>query len=166
MASSLLYVMPVLAFLFVAVVSYALFSKTKILGDSEGMNVLVSFLIAVLFVVNPTTTKFTLATVPWLAVLLLILVFVFLILIFLRGKVDDLVESKVVAFMIVAIVLIIFLAASLNVFGPLLNLLASGSVEPASTGTGADLLLNPTVIGAIILIVISAITYYFLTGDK
>ena len=75
MATSLIFIMPLLAFLFVLIVSYALFSKTKVLGESDTTNALVSFLIAVLFLLNPSATKFTIATIPWIAILLFVLLF-------------------------------------------------------------------------------------------
>lgn len=162
MATSLVYVMPLLAFSFIFVVCFALFSKTKILGGSGVTNVLVSFLIAAMFIVNPPATKFTLATLPWIAVLIIVLLFVMMILAFVRGSIDDLVKSKVVALILVAAVLLVFLAAAVNVFGPLISSISSGSLEPAQ-GTSLEFIFNPAVIGALVLIVISGITYYFFT---
>ncbi len=158
--------MPVLAFLFIFIVCYALFSKTKVLGGDDTTNVFVSFLIALIFMLNPPATKFTLATVPWIGVLLFVLLFVLVILVFVRGKIDDLVKSQVVAFILVAAVLLVFLGAAINVFGPLVYMLSTGSIETAATGTGLDLLMNPTIIGAIILIAIAGVTYYLLVGGE
>ena len=162
MVSSLIYVMPLLAFLFIFVVCFALFSKTKILGGSGVTNVLVSFLIAAMFVLNPPATKFTIATMPWIAVLIFVLLFVMLILAFVRGNIDDLVQSKIVALILVVAVLLVFLAAAVNVFGPLMSSIAAGNLEPVQ-GTSAELVFNPAVLGALILLIVAGVTYYFFT---
>lgn len=162
MASSLVFIMPLLAFLFIFIVSFALFSKTKILGGSEVTNVLISFLISIIFVVNPPATKFTLATIPWIAVLMVVLLFILLILTFVKGNIEDIVKSKIVALILVAAVLLVFLGAAVNVFGPLINVVSSGSLEPIQN-TALELFLSPAVLGAIVLVIIAGITYYFLT---
>ncbi|MFC1685787.1 hypothetical protein ACFLZZ_02060 [Nanoarchaeota archaeon] len=162
MATSLIFVMPMLAFLFVFIVSFALLSKTKFLGDNQTTNILVSFLIAVMFVINPPATKVTLTTVPWLAVLMVVLLFIMMILVFVRGSLDDLVKSKVVAAILVAAILLVFLGASVNVFGPLINMISEGSLEPAQ-GTALELFLSPAVIGGVVLLVIAGISYWLLT---
>ena len=161
MATSLLYIMPFLAFLFVFVVSYALFSKTRVLGESQVTNVLVSFLIAVMFLVNPPATKFTLATIPWIAVLMVVLLFILMILTMVRGKIEDIVQSQIVALILVAAILLVFLAAAVNVFGPLIASISAGNLNPVE-GTAAQFVFNPALAGAAILIVISLVSYYFL----
>ena len=153
--------MPFLAFLFVFVVSYALFSKTRVLGESQVTNVLVSFLIAVMFLVNPPATKFTLATIPWIAVLMVVLLFILMILTMVRGKIEDIVQSQIVALILVAAILLVFLAAAVNVFGPLIASISAGNLNPVE-GTAAQFVFNPALAGAAILIVISLVSYYFL----
>lgn len=163
MVISLIAIMPLFVFLFIFIVSYALFSKTKVLGGSEVTNVLVSFLISVMFMFNPAATKFTLATIPWVAVLLVVLLFILVVLVFVRGNVEDLVKSQVVALILVAAVMIVFLAASVNVFGPLFNAITTGNLE-AVEGTAASFIFNPALLGAVVLLIIAGATYWFLTA--
>jgi len=156
--------MPILAFLFVFIISFALFSKTKIFGKGDTINFIVSILIAMMFLLNPAATKFTLATVPWIAVLMVVLLFILVILTFLRKDIDELVKRKVVAFIIVSVVLLVFLAAAVNVFGPLIVLLSGG--DPGAGSPALNVLLTPAVVGAAIILLISAITYFLLTGGS
>jgi len=161
--ASLIYVMPFLAFLFVFIVCFALFSKTKILGKSDITNAIISLLIALIFVLNPPASKFTVATVPWVAVLMFVLVFIMLILAFVRGKVDDLVKSKIVAAILIGVILIIFLAAALNVFGPLISTASSGElVIDSEINSSLGVFLNPTIIGGVVILLIAGSTYWFL----
>ncbi len=162
--ASLIYLMPLLAFFFVFIVSYALFAKTKILGNSEMINFFTSFLVAVIFFLSPAATKFTVTTIPWIAVLMFVLAFVLLILTFVQGKVDDLVKSPAVALILVAVVLLVFIAAAVNVFGPLINLITSGEVADASGP--AAFFFSPSVLSAAALLVVAAITTYILTRSK
>lgn len=161
---SLIYLMPLLAFLFVFIVSYALFEKTKILGKSEIVNLFTSFLVAVIFFLSPAATKFTVATIPWIAVLLLVLAFILLVLTFVRGNIDDIVKSNAVAIILVLTVLIVFVAAAVNVFGPLVSLITSGQIT--ETSGPASVLLSPSALGAIALLIVAAITTYILTRSK
>ncbi len=161
---SLVYLMPVLAFFFVFIVTYALLAKTKILGDSEVISVLTSFLIALIFMLNPVATKFTVATVPWIAVLIFVLVFILLILTFVHGKIDEFVKSPAVALILVAAIMLVFIGAAANVFGPLITLVEGGGVEEP-TGLAA-LLTNPSVIGALIILVVAGVTSWILTRAK
>ena len=156
--------MPLLAFFFVFIVSYALFAKTKLLGDSEIVNFFTSFLVAVIFFLSPAATKFTVSTVPWVAVLMFVLAFILLILTFVRGSVDDIVKSPAVALILVAAVLIVFIAAAINVFGPLLNVISNGEIT--ETSGPLALFLTPSVLSAIILLIVAAITTYILTRSK
>jgi len=162
--ASLVYLMPLLAFFFVFIVSYALFSKTKILGRSYVINVLTSFLIAVIFFMSPAATKFTVTTVPWIAILIFVLMFILLILTFVHGDIEDIVKSSWVSIVLVIAVMLIFIASAANVFGPLISLLASGGTDEV-TGAAA-LLTTPAVTGALILLIIAGITTWVLVKAK
>ena len=161
---SLIYLMPLLAFFFVFIVSYALFNKTEILGKSETINFFTSFIVAVIFFLSPAAAKFTAATIPWIAVLILVLVFIILILTFVRGRVDDIVKSDAVAVILVLAVLVIFVASAVNVFGPLIGLIISGEIVE-TTGPAA-ILFSPSVLSAVVLLIVAAITTYVLTRSK
>lgn len=161
---SLAYVMPFISFLFVFVVTYALLAKTKILGGNSVISLLASFLIALMFFFNPTATQFTVATVPWMAVLITALVFILLILTFVHGKIDDFVKSPVVALILIAVILLIFIGAASNVLGPLLSLIEGKGVEEQTGIFG--LILNPTVLGALIILVVAAVTSWILMKAK
>lgn len=157
--------MPLLAFFFVFVVSYALFAKTKILGNSELINLFTSFLVAVIFLLSPAATKFTAASIPWIAVLMSVLVFILMLLTFVRGKVDDVVGSPAVALILIAVILIIFISAAVNVFGPLLTVIQSGGEITETSGALANF-FTPSVLSASIILVVAAITTYILTRSK
>ena len=151
-----------LAFCFVFVVVYALLAKTKILGESDWINATTSLLIALIFLYSPKAAKFTATTMPWIAVLIVVVLFILLILTFVRGKIDDFVKSPVISIILIAIVILIFFASAINVFGPLWS-------YDSATGEASGALaffLTPAVAGALILLVIAAITTWVLIKAK
>ena len=154
---TLAYVLPLLIFSFVFIVSYALFSKTRVLGDSGAMNTTVSFLLSLIFLLTPSASKFTVVAVPWLAVLLVVLTFVLLTLVFVHGKIDDTVKNPIVSLIVAGSVVMVFIAAAINVFGPLIN-----SIENGPAGG----FFTPSVIGVIVLIIVAVVTSRILIKAK
>jgi hypothetical protein len=163
---SLSYFMPLFAFLLVFIVTFALLAKTKILGGNSFLHFFVSFLLSIVFVVAPSAQKFIVLSTPWFVVLIIMIFIILLLITFVRGKMEDLVQSPVVAVVIIGLVLIIFIAAAINVFGPLISSYLPGASE---TGVSSQSLQakhffeSPAVIGAIILLIVAAITSWILT---
>ncbi len=115
------FILTLLAFLFVYTLVFALLSKTKILGEREGINLSISLIISFFFVLSPLTTKFSALTIPWIVVFIIMVFFMLFVISFVRGKIDDLVKSPIISLILVIIVLIIFIFSALNVFGPLIS---------------------------------------------
>tara|TARA_Y100000034_G_scaffold131587_1_gene192656 strand:- start:3522 stop:4001 length:480 start_codon:yes stop_codon:yes gene_type:complete len=86
---------PVLAFLIVFVVGFAVLKKSEILGDEAFANILVSFVIASVFTSFIGVRDLVLITIPWFAVLLMGLFFVMMFGGFI-GKPADMVGKGVV----------------------------------------------------------------------
>ena len=64
--SGVTYFEPILAFLVVFVVLYAVLAKTKILGeDNKFVNIFASFLVATIFVAAAGVREYVLTITPW-----------------------------------------------------------------------------------------------------
>jgi len=164
--SSLGYLMPLLAFLLVFIVSYALLAKTKLLSVSNFWHIFLSLVIAIIFVVSPTATQFVMISTPWVAIFIVALFLILMMLTFIKGNLDDTVKSPAVAIIVVLVVLIIFVISAVNVFGPLITSYLPGGSEAGLTTQQAaakHFFLNPAVIGAIILLIIAAVASWVLT---
>lgn len=153
------YIMPLLSFFFVFTLVYALLAKTKVLGENTSIHFITSLLIAAMFVLSPLTTKFTVITIPWLAIFLTAVFFILLILTFVRGNIDDIVKSPVIAVILIVIVLIIFVVSAINVFGPLMSQAAFGTGK----GDALEAISNSKFIGVAVLLVIAAVVSWQLT---
>ncbi|MEM2956181.1 MAG: hypothetical protein QW041_01215 [Candidatus Pacearchaeota archaeon] len=152
--------LPIMAFLFVFFVTYALLAKIRILGENNFIHLFISFIIAIIFAISPGAKEFTVMTMPWIAVLLVIIFSVLIAFAFVKGSIEDIVKSSAVAIIIVTIVLLIFFISALNVFGPFFSQYMPGPEQKPGI---ISFLINPAVLGAIILLIIAAITSWILT---
>jgi hypothetical protein len=149
-------IMPIMAFLLVFLVTYALLAKTKILGGNSFLHIFVSFIMAIVFIVSPSATGFTILATPWIAVTLVMIFFVLVLFAFVHGNIEDVVKSPIVTIILVAVILIIFIVAAVNAFGPFFL------QTEEKTGL-IGFLISPTILGGIILLIIAAIASWVLT---
>lgn len=169
MITNLAYFMPLVAFLLVFIIVYAFLAKTKLLGKSAFVHLLVSFIAAIIFVVSPTATEFTTLALSWLAVFIVSLVFILLILAFAGGKLEDIVKSPALAKVVIIVLILIFLAAGIKVFGPAIKPYLPGQPEAGGAETlleAKHLIFHPAVLGALLLLAIAAVVSYVLTKAK
>jgi len=153
-------ILPILAFLFVFVVVYALLTKTKILGGNSFIHSLLSLVISLIFSMSPSATEITVLTTPWIAVLITTVFFILLIFAFVHGKIEDVVKSPIIGIILVIVILIIFIAAAINVFGPIFSQYMPGYQQKPGL---ISYITNPTVLGGLILLIIAAVTSWIFT---
>lgn len=152
------YLMPIMAFILVFVLVYALLGKTKILGENKFIHSLLSLVTAIIFVIAPNARRYTLTVTPWVVVFMVALFFILLIISFVRGNIDDIVKNPAVSFGLIAILVIIFLISGMQVFSSaiynLLNLSTTSEIR--------NVLTHPSVLGVIILFVVAVAVSWFL----
>ena len=162
--SSITFFAPIAAFLLVFIVSFAIFAKTKVLGENKFVQIFLSFIIAVLFISAAGVRVYTQVIIPWIAVLLISLVFILAITGFIGKDLNFM--NKGIGIAAVIILALIFVISAFFVFS---NIISSYLPGP-SYGNGADPQLiffldwiySPRIIGAILLVVISAIVSWVL----
>lgn len=115
--SGLSYFMPIFGFLFVFVIVYALLSKTKILGESQFVSLLISFIIAIVFSTIGSAQEYVQTVTPWFVVLVVVLFFILIIIGLSQQKIEDIMKPGFVWVFIVALILVFLLAAT-KVFAP------------------------------------------------
>lgn len=158
---SLAYFTPILAFLLVITLVYAVLAKTKILGENASLNFLISFVIALVFLVTPLARTYTLNVTPWLAVFLVCLFFFLLIITFVHPNFETVLKSKWLAVSMVVLLLAIFVVSGINVFGSLINQYL-GEIG-LSLGSIKDTLLQPSILGILALLVIGIVLSFWLS---
>lgn len=166
--SWLSYYMAIFGFLFVFTVMFAILTKTKILGDEGLIISLVSFVFAIIFVTFSPGVEYVGTIVPWFSILVIALFFILIIVGFSQKEIDKFMKPWI-AWVFIIILIIIFLVAAIRVFNPVL-----GPYLPGASGAGGDATLlkyksffySEKVLGALLLLVIAAITSWVLTRKK
>lgn len=154
--SSLAYFTPILAFLLVFTLVYAVLARTKVLGENSSMNAFLSFLIAMVFIIAPTARGYTLEVTPWIAVFLVSLFFFVLIISFVSGP-EGILKSRWIGVCVILLLLAIFLVSGIHVFGSLLSNYLNINLSEIR-----ELILNPGVLGALLLFAVAAaLTFWF-----
>jgi len=143
--------LPIFGFLLIFIVVYASLNKTKILGESEFVQLFTAFLVSIIFILAVQPRDYILNIIPWFAILIIVM---FLILAF-TGFVGGLEGwGKGIGKGLVVVMLIIFLIIAYFVF--------SLVISPIISEIGN----YPKVVGAVVLLVISAVVSWVLVKSK
>jgi hypothetical protein len=111
---------PVFTFLFVFVVIYALLAKTKIIGDSKFVHLVMGFIIASVFIAFSSLELFVRTLIPWFIVLVVVLFFVLIIVGFATKDMHKFLGNKF-AWIFIIFLAIVFLISALYVFNPIFH---------------------------------------------
>lgn len=153
--------MPVFSFLFVFVVVYAVLAKTKVLGDQK-VNLIVSFIMAIIFMNFATMQLYVETILPWF-IILLVCVFLVLLIAGFSSKSLDSIMKPAFAWVLVGILVIIFLIAAIRVFNPVFNseygITSGDSPQIISQIRGV---FNSQISGSVLLLIIGAIVAWVL----
>lgn len=163
--SGLSYFMPVFSFLLVTVLVYALLLKTKILGESKFISLLVAFILAVIFISFSSVRRYVVNVTPWVVVLFIAIFFIVLIVGFSQNKIETFMKPGF-AWVFIILLILIFLIAALKVFSGVL-----GPYLPGGSEVGADPFLlrlkhffgSSKFLGALAVLVVAALTTWVLT---
>ena len=161
--SGILFFMPVFSFLFVFVVIFALLAKTKIIGESKFVLLLVSFIISIVFMSFSSAELYVRTIIPWFVVLMVVVVLVLLIAMF-STKAWDKIMTPAFAWVVVIILVIIFLVSAIYVFNPVFHPdLGISSGQGTSMMEQMRLWLDGGFAGSILLLIIAVIVAWVIT---
>jgi len=160
--SGISYFAPILAFLIVFVIIFAVLNKTKIFGEVNNWVLLfVSFLVATVFVSAAGVRDYVLTITPWFAALIVSLFFLLFILAFVGKPLDD--WNKGIGILFIIVLIIVFLISGFVVFSDFLMPYLSGEGSEGSLGwLFNQSIYNSRVFGALLLIAISAVVSWVL----
>lgn len=153
--TGLSYFMPVLGFLLVFTIIFALLSKTKLLGENNFIHILLSLVIGVIFVISTSAVKYTETVTAWFAIFIVSLVFILLTIAFVHGNLEDFFKNNAwVGWVILIVLILMFLVAAIRVF----------PVVDAWFRSSLDWSKRPQVFGAIILFVVAGLASWAVIG--
>ena len=145
--------LPILSFLLVFTVLFAVLAKYKILGESKYTNLFVSFIVATIFVSLTSAREYVLSVTPWFAVFIIVSLFLFAITGFIGNVPEGL--TKGISGALVIGLLVVFLISAYFSFSSV------PFVESAS-----DWVAKPRVYGALLVVVLSALVSWVLIKVK
>ena len=114
------YFMPVVSFLFVFVLIYAVLVKTNILGNNKAVSLMISFLLASFFIYNASLVEFVKTSSAWFAVFFVCIFFIMMLITFTHGKADKIMNPSM-AWVLLALLIILFVVSSSYVFNWAVN---------------------------------------------
>jgi hypothetical protein len=151
--SVLSFFVPLLSFLIVFLLTFAIFQKAK-LFENKGWQIFTAFLIATVFVSAVGPTKYISAIVPWFAVFVVAFVLLLAIIGFIGAeKIPGL--SKGIGVVFVLGLLAVFLISGIFVFS-----------NYGGTGSIWSWLSSSRIYGALLLLVIAGVVSWFLAKSK
>ena len=143
---------PVFGFLLVFVVTYALLGKTKLLGDNKFVHILVSFALAIIFLVSANAVEYVRVVTPWFAAFIVSLLFIALV-VGLTGNMEKIFKPGFTWFIVIALI-VIFIVSAIYVFADVIN---------KYTGGPKAFLLQPQILGVIVLVGLTIFAAWLLT---
>ena len=166
--SGLSFFMPVVSFLFVFVVIYALLVKTKIIGDSNFVHLLISFIVAIVFISFSSMELFVRTVIPWFAVLIIVLFLVLLLGLF---SSKDWVPQSWLGWVFVGLLGLVFLISAIKVFNPVFHpdLILTSGVGGYGNYLGGqviDFFTSSKVAGSFLLIIVAVVVSWVLTKGE
>jgi len=142
--------LPILSFLLVFVVLFAVLAKTKILGESKFVNLLVSFIVAIIFVSLTSAREYVINVTPWFAVFIILSAFI-LAMVGFSGKIPEEFTKGLGILFVIGLIIVFLVSAYMTFSGaPVIEQIA-------------DWVKTPRVYGALILLVVGAIVSFILT---
>lgn len=148
-------IMPIVSFLFVFVLVYALIVKSKLLEGNAMVPVFISLLIASFFIVNTNLINFVKISTSWVIVLFVVVFFVMLILSFVGGDaVKVFTGNKSITWVIVFVIIVTFVITSSYIYNWTIN------------WNVADSWLDKEWFGMLVLAIVAIVVSFIITKTK
>lgn len=158
--SFIIYFAPILAFLIVLVIVFAVLNKTEVLGKNLFIQWLLAFVVAAVFVAFAGTRDYVLTIVPWFGVLIVCAVILLIMMNFTESP--SFLKTGIGVLVVIA-ALLIFLVSAFFLFSHQM-----AQYLPGASGGNGDLkdvlnwLYSSRVLGAVLLIIIGGIVSWIL----
>jgi len=173
---------PLLVFLFVYAIVFAILEKTKLLGDKMSINAVVAFVFGLMFIMVRQAREVLTTSIPWILLIFALLVLIFMIFMFAGVSEEEMVKpflaSGPMAWVIGIAIALIFVVALGQVFGDQVRSIyiggAGANVTEAATAVTSSgslglaqeigkIIFHPNILALILILVISALAVKFIS---
>ncbi len=166
------YFVPVFVFILIFVALYALLEKTGFFGKAKGVNAMIAFAIAFLFLLTPDLVGVIKIMTPWFTILFVFVFMIILLFMFVGVKenaISAAFSERGTVWIIIILSLLVFVYALTQVYGSQIQTVYAGEevVEDNSiTGQVGKIIFHPRVLGVLLLLMIAAQAIRMITGRK
>ncbi len=165
--SAITYFAPILSFLMVFVLMFALLAKTKILGEEKFIQLFISFLIATIFITAASVRQLVLDVVPWFAVFVVALFFILALAGFI-GK--GTLIGKGVGWIFIVLIVSLFVISGIKIFSTTFTSYLPGPSYGLGGNSGmlyfTDFIYSARFLGAALLLGVAALVSWVLVKTK
>jgi len=171
--SLLKFLSPLITFLLIWGITYAVLEKSNILKGTKQFHAFLGFIVALLFSFTPKAVTLIETVTPWIVVLFVVVILI-LVLFLATGWTEhsfqEAMGEPVMRWTLIIIILIILVASLTKVFAPI-SPVAGGetSIENGEDGSGAvgeekrRAVFSPKILGAVFLLIVAAFAIRLLT---
>jgi len=155
--------MPLLTFVFVFILIYAVLKKTKILGESGAINVITSLILSIILLAFTSVGNYIANITPWFSVIIVILFFFFMFVAFLIKEPASFLKPLAIVFII--IFALILIAAIFYTF-PGTHAYLPGQSEEGANGTLLTIkhfIFEEKFLSGLLLLVIAIVVGFIIT---
>ncbi len=148
------FLMPVIVFAFVLLISYAFLKKTNVFGDTP-FYWAISFILAGVFVSFDSLILYLISVMPWFVVLILSM-FMLLVLAGVSSKNIDWIMGSKLGFVFIGLLVFVLLIAGIRVFNPALHselILTGGEDGVGIVSQIGDFIADSRWTGSILLVI-------------
>jgi len=166
------YFVPVFVFILIFVALYALLEKTGFFGKTKGLNAMIAFAIASLFIITPDLMGVIKIMTPWFTILFVFIFMIILMFMFVGIKEESIMSAfseRGTVWIVILISLVVFIYALTQVYGTQVQTIYAGEevVEDSSiTGQVGKIIFHPRVLGVLLLLMIAAQAIRMIVGRE
>ena len=159
-------------FLLIFAVMYGILLKTKVFGDNKTVNVLVSIIVAFIFVSFSQAVSFVNYLIPFIIAFLIAAILMLLIFTFMGAKEESIVSAlnHPMGYLLIIGIFIIIIMVVINMVLPELSPYTATNMSEAGAPTGTTAvmqsmatLFHPTFLAIMIMFLIFAVAAYIIT---
>jgi len=147
------YIMPILVFLLIFAVVFAILKRFAIFGDNVGVNSVIAFVVALIFMITPRARELVTTMTPWFLIIVILVFFILMTLVFIGLKEESLAalaKHPAMYVIVIVIVALIFFVSLVKVFAGMIDL------------SYFEFLAHPRILGVIFILVIASLAVKFI----
>ncbi|MFH1455884.1 MAG: hypothetical protein ABIF40_02955 [archaeon] len=163
------YLSPVFVFLLIFAATFAVLQKTKVFGGKSGLDSIISFALAMMFILSGDFVALITKATPMFMLFIVFIVFLVLIFLFV-GVEENLIakafSDKLTIWIILIVLFLMFGYAITQVYGEQIHQITSGesNEESGVMQSVGDTLFHPRVLGFVFLLIVSAQAVRMIAG--